>query len=437
MKKLRTLLLAISAITVITSTLFAPFALADKNYVKADSQPSSEAVREDADAVSGAPYSIAMASSRDGNNEVYVMNPDGSSQTNKTNATSNDQRPDISPDGSRIVFSSNRDGNFEIFIMDFDGTGVRQLTDTASPVNNSWPRWSPDGEWIAFQAGVGTNTQIYKIRPDRSELRQVTNYAGLNQFPAWSPDGTRLAIRRGNDLYLIDSTDGSNAVLLTSGGTINQMAAFSPDGTRIAFMSNREGYNSVFIMNSDGSGDPFNFTPKPDGYPGTWTSRAPAWSPNGKHIYFTAVRSVLSGSAEQIFVKPANDVGSVETQLTYVGTNFEATVRKIIAPTINTVSTTPNVLWPANNAMVPVTLTVGVTDNSDPAPACQITNVESNEPAVGIDWQIAGPLSLDLRAQRFGMGTGRIYTITVSCTNSSELSSSATVTVSVPHDQRK
>jgi Tol biopolymer transport system component len=234
--------------------------------------------------IPGAPHSIAMTSNRDGNNEVYVMDPNGDGQSRVATHTSNDQRPDISPNGKQIVFSSNRDGNFEIFIMDFDGNNVRQLTSTASSVANSWPRWSPDGEWIAFQSGAGTNFQIYRIRSDGSELTQVTDYVGLNQFPGWSPDGTRLAIRRDSDIYLIDSTDGSNPVRLTFQGTVNQMASFSPDGTQIAFLSNRAGYGSVFIMNSDGSGDQVNFTPRPLGYSGTWTSRAPAWSPNGQYI---------------------------------------------------------------------------------------------------------------------------------------------------------
>jgi len=389
--------------------------------------------------IPGVPHSIAMTSSRDGNNEVYVMDANGDGQTRVATHPSNDQRPDISPDGTQIVFSSNRDGNFEIFIMDSDGNHVRQLTNTTGPLANSWPRWSPDGEWIAFQSGIPntTNFQIYRIRPDGAYLTQVTtDYPGLNQFPAWSPDGTRLAIRRDNDIYLIDSTDGSNPVRLTFQGTVNQMASWSPDGTQLAFLSNRDGYASVFIMNSDGSGDQVNFTPRPLGYPGTWMSRAPAWSPNGQYIYFTAQRSIETGNLnEQIYVKPTG--GGDETQLTFAGANFEATIRKVYAPTITSVMATPNVLWPANNNMVPVSLTVDVTDNSDPAPVCQITDVTSNEAAAETAWQITGPLTLDLRAQRLGMGTGRVYTITVTCTNSSQLSSSANVTVSVPHDQRK
>jgi Tol biopolymer transport system component len=387
----------------------------------------------------GPPQSVAFTSNRDaGNNEIYVMDPDGSAQTRKTETTSSESRPDISPDGTEIVFASNRDGNAEIFVMDFDGNNVRQLTTTLSPISNTWPRWSPDGEWIAFQSGNATDVQIFRIRRNGSELTQVTAYPGMNVFPAWSPDGTKLAIRRDADIYLINSADGSDAVRLTMVGTNNQMASFSPDGTKIAFLSNRDGYGSVYIMNSDGSGDQINFTERPVGRTTGWSSRAPAWSPNGEFIYFTGVRSIETGNnLEQIYVKPV--AGGAETRLTGIpvlGSNLEASVRRVAAPTITHVNATPDVLWPADNKMVPVAITLGVTDNSDPAPVCQITGVVSNEPDGETDWEVIGPLALDLRAQRFGRGTGRVYTITVTCTNTSELSSSATVNVSVPHDQR-
>jgi hypothetical protein len=96
-----------------------------------------------------------------------------------------------------------------------------------------------------------------------------------------------------------------------------------------------------------------------------------------------------------------------------------------------------SVLWPPDNKMAAVSLTVDVADVSDPSPVCQITDVASSEPTDGSAWQITGPLTVDLLAQRFGTGAGRKYTITVTCTNSSQLSSSATVSVFVPHDQRK
>ena len=106
-------------------------------------------------------------------------------------------------------------------------------------------------------------------------------------------------------------------------------------------------------------------------------------------------------------------------------------------PAITSISATPNVLWPPNNRMTRVSVDVAVSDDSDPMPACRITDVASNESIAGSAWEMQGPLPSDLAADRHGAGAGRTYTLTVTCTNSSELSSTAMVTVNVPHDRGK
>jgi hypothetical protein len=115
------------------------------------------------------------------------------------------------------------------------------------------------------------------------------------------------------------------------------------------------------------------------------------------------------------------------------------------APVI--VSATPSAgsLWPPNHQMVPVTITIIATDNDDPAPSCAIASVASNEPVSGLgdgdtapDWQFAAnSRTVNLRAERAGKGTGRIYTITVACSDKSGNSSTKTATVVVPHDQSR
>lgn len=114
------------------------------------------------------------------------------------------------------------------------------------------------------------------------------------------------------------------------------------------------------------------------------------------------------------------------------------------APIISSVTANPNKLWPPNHKMVPVVLAVDATDNCDSEPICQIILVASNEPVNGLedgntapDWVFSGDLTVKLRAESFGTGSGRIYTITVECADSSGNSSTDTATVTVPHDKGK
>jgi Tol biopolymer transport system component len=319
----------------LASVCVAVFAFA-LHSVHADLRPSSEPVREDEDAFSGPPHSIAFHSNRDGNNEIYVMNPDGSDLTRLTDDSRNDQRPDVSPNGKQIVFASNRitdtnlnpPGDFEIFVMNSDGCDVRQLTFNGA--DDSWPRWSPNGKWIAFQSLVNGNSEIYVIRPDGTDLTRVTEYTGLDQFPEWSPNGKQLAIRRDTDLYLIE-LDGSHPINLTAGTTgFNQMASWSPDGKKLAFLSTREGYPSIFVMDID-EGTQVNLTPRPGGVlASAWSSRAPGWSRDGQYIYFTGRRPGMEGN-ENIFVMNADGTGV--TQLTFksaLGVSTEVSVEAAV-----------------------------------------------------------------------------------------------------------
>ena len=84
---------------------------------------------------------IAFHSGRDGDDEIYVMDADGSNVQQLTFNESDDVYPAWSPDGSRIAFHSDRDGDWEIYVMDADGSNVQQLTTNES--DDWFPAWSP------------------------------------------------------------------------------------------------------------------------------------------------------------------------------------------------------------------------------------------------------------------------------------------------------
>jgi hypothetical protein len=113
-------------------------------------------------------------------------------------------------------------------------------------------------------------------------------------------------------------------------------------------------------------------------------------------------------------------------------------------PVITAVAASPDTLWPPDHRMVPVSLSVSVTDVCDPAvtATCHVTGVTSNEPIAGPggghgppDWEITGALTVNLRAERAGGGSGRVYRLTVQCTDASGNATTGFATVAVPHDR--
>jgi len=113
----------------------------------------------------------------------------------------------------------------------------------------------------------------------------------------------------------------------------------------------------------------------------------------------------------------------------------------VTLPSISSVSASPNVFWPPNHKMVPVGVAVTASDNCSVV-TTHIVGVMSNEPINGLgdgntdpDWVVTGPLTLLLRSERSGTGTGRVYTITVESSDATGNKSTASTTVVVPHDQ--
>ena len=120
---------------------------------------------------------------------------------------------------------------------------------------------------------------------------------------------------------------------------------------------------------------------------------------------------------------------------------FTVTVIDNEFPVVSQPTNTPNILWPPNHQMVPVTNNYTATDNC-PGLNCVLT-VTSSEPIDGLgdgdtapDWQVVDAHHVLLRAERGGRGNGRLYTITTTCTDASNNVTTKTSTVFVPPNQK-
>lgn len=120
------------------------------------------------------PDGTKIAFSRGGN--VWVMNADGSGQTQLIIGWVFNSMPAWSPDGTQIAFISNLDETgSKLYVMDADGQNSQRITSSDVVRNDTAPDWSPDGNWIAFTSFRDGNNEIYVVRPDGSRETRLTN----------------------------------------------------------------------------------------------------------------------------------------------------------------------------------------------------------------------------------------------------------------------
>jgi len=257
---------------------------------------------------------IVFNTNRDGNYEIYSMNPDGSELHNLTHNAATDAIPQVSDDGSKVAFASDRGhpGDMDIWLMDIDGSHLVNITHNALPGATNWdPAPSPDDSKVLYMGPKtgGGNYDIWVSDADGTHPRNLTNGLG-GDFASWSDDGTKIVYGsypsndpNNEEIYWMNA-DGSNKTRVTNNPARDSYPAFSPDGQTIAFMTDRDGDREIYSCDLNG-GNLKNLTQRHDS-----TDQVPYYSPDGKRISFISYRD---GNGE-IYVMNAD--GSNQTRIT-------------------------------------------------------------------------------------------------------------------------
>jgi RHS repeat-associated protein len=206
---------------------------------------------------------IIYTSNEFGHNDVFVMNADGSNKTRLTTTAAENVggvwRPKIIngqvTNGDEIVFTTSRDGNRELYAMDPDGSNQRRLTN--NPGQDDAAVWLPDGSALGFSSkrSGDSDLNIYLMNPDGSNVRRVLDNPGDDFLSDWSRDGAKLTwvnTPGGNADVYIANADGSQVTRLTSFAGEDTVPNFSPDGQQLVMSSRRDGVYLAGSVADDG-----------------------------------------------------------------------------------------------------------------------------------------------------------------------------------------
>ncbi|HEY0172750.1 MAG TPA: Ig-like domain-containing protein [Pyrinomonadaceae bacterium] len=184
---------------------------------------------------------LYFASAYYGNAEIQSISAvTGGDLLRLTNTTAAETNPTASPNGRRYAYQSNLTGNNDVFVVNPNGSAVNV---TNNPASDEAPDWSPDGEQIAFATTRDGNAEVYAMNADGAGAANVSFNLSADNLPDW-----QTVSATPNDLPVITLTAPADGTTYAAPATITLTADATDAGgviTQVAF------YNGSALIATD------------------------------------------------------------------------------------------------------------------------------------------------------------------------------------------
>jgi streptogramin lyase len=342
--------------------------------------------------------------------------------------------------GNPVDITAGPDGN--LWFTEYSGDKIRRITPAG--VITEFP--IPSGNSFTYGIAAGPDGNLWSAEIGTGIIGRITPSGLITEYPIPTSNSDPIQIASGPDGNLWFTEGTPNKIgRITTGGAITEFLVPTAGALPYPIIAGPDDslwfaeYHGAKIGRIATTGVITEF-PIPSSFVSGLTvgSDGNLWYVGSGNIgritlggFVTEFPVPNSGSPVEITMGPDGNLWFTDQGSNSIGKiNIGCS-----PPAISAAAPNPSVLWPPNHKMIPVNMSA-TTSGGCGAVLCQITSVSSNEPVdPDGDWVITGNLTLALRAERLGDGTGRVYTITVQCTDGSGKSMIKTASVSVLHEQ--